>query len=234
MEETINNITTSNKEKLQKLKEKLNKIKENIYKILANSDENNRKFFDEIFNIQNEVLSSEDIREAKLEKEFNQILKILNLLHSIQDNKIKTTKTELLSLLQDYLDTKEKMIELTETNCNTLELFKNALFEIKEEINNIKNNRNKVSNVTIAFFNAISKSFKNPIIQRISGYLFLLFMMIMFLYFVKHLDQGLYNDTKDIIKQSITKTQGVILNQNANQNSNQNSGSQTYTYPSTP
>ena len=206
-----NNTYEKRQESIKKLKEKLKQIKEQLYKILMTNNDN-KDFFDEIFNLQNEVLSSEDIREARLEKEFNQILKVLNLLHSIQDSKLKNIKEEVLSLLQDYLDTKEQILELTEINCNTLQLIKKTIDEIKNEINQIKNRSKRIQNTFIAFFNVFGKILKIPIIQKITGIFFMIIFAVLILYFIKHLDKDLYNDTKDLIKNTVTTTQNQILN----------------------
>jgi len=212
MEENILNYTEKQKE-IAKLKEKLKLIKENIYKLITTDNEENQKFFDEIFNLQNEVLSSEDIRDAKLEKEFNQILKVLNLLHSIQDNKIKNIKTQVLSLLQDYLETKEKLLELTEVNCSTINLVKKIVMDIKKELNNINNKKNRVSNIYQAFMNTFGRVFKQPLFQRLFSYFIILVFAILFLLFIKKIDIGLYRDTKDFIKSSVGATQQYILRQ---------------------
>jgi len=204
-------LAQKRQEDIQKLKEKLKQIKEQLYKMLmTNSD--NKEFFDEIFNLQNEVLSSEDIREARLEKEFNQILKVLNLLHSIQDSRLKNIKEEVLSLLQDYLDTKEQLLELTEINCTSLQLIKKTVEEIKNEINQMKNKSKRFQNTFIAIFNVFGKILKVPIVQKAVGIFFMIFFAILFLYFIKHLDKDLYNDTKDLIKNTVTSTQSQILN----------------------
>jgi len=217
MEENIINYAEKQKE-IAELKEKLKQIKENIYKLIANDNEENQKFFDEIFNLQNEVLSSEDIRDAKLEKEFNQILKVLNLLHSIQDNKIKNIKTQVLSLLQDYLETKEKLLELTEVNCSTINLIKKIVMDIKKELNDINNKKNKVSNVYQAFMNTFGRVFKQPLFQKLFSYFMILVLAILFLLFIKRIDSELYKDTKEFIKSSVGATQQYILRQPIQQN----------------
>ena len=226
MEENIINYTEKQKE-IAKLKEKLNQIKENIYELIANDSEENQKFFDEIFNLQNEVLSSEDIRDAKLEKEFNQILKVLNLLHSIQDNKIKNIKTQVLSLLQDYLETKEKLLELTEVNCSTINLVKKITMDIKKELNNINNKKNKVSNVYIAFMNTFGRVFKQPLFQKLFTYFIIFAFGILFMLFIKKMDSGVYKDTKDFIKNSIGVTEHYILKQPIQQNTLSNNQDNT-------
>jgi len=225
MEENFLNYTEKQKE-INDLKEKLNKIKNNIYKIVSADNEESQKFFDEIFNLQNEVLSSADIRDAKLEKEFNQILKVLNLLHSLQDNKIKSIKTQVLSLLQDYLETKEKLLELTEVNCSTINLIKKIVMDIKKELNDINNKKHKVSNIYTAFMNTFGRVFKQPLFQKLFAYFMILAFGILFLILIKRIDVGVYNDTKDFLKNSLNVAQRQVLAQPSNQNNQNNQNPQ--------
>ncbi len=213
----VSNINPKKEEDIKELKEKLKTLKEKIIHFLADNSSENQKFFDEIFNLQNEVLSSADIREVKLEKEFNQILKVLNILHSNQDNRLKDLRENLYGLLQDYLDTKEKILELTEINCSTLQILKTTLIDIKKEINSIKNQKRKVSNFFSVLGIIFGRIFKNPLVQKVTGIFLILVFGVMFLYIVKHMDKDLYNDTKVIIKDTIDKTENKIMNTQTSQ-----------------
>jgi len=196
--------TLTNEEDIKLLRQKLNKVKEDIYKLLS-SNNDDHKFFDEIFNIQKEVLSSTDIREAKLEKEFNQILKILNLLHSTQDNKIKDTRENILKLLSEYIDTKEKLLELTEINSKSFEMIKEVIKDFRKELSEQSNKKSGFSQFFIITGGLFEKLFKIPAFQKLFSYLVLLALFLFLMLSIKHLDTDLYNDTKNFMEKKVNK-----------------------------
>jgi len=182
-------------ENIGEIKEKINKLKEELLVILV-ENVNPEEFFDKILEIQNDLISSPNIKEGNLEKEFSKLIKTLNFLNSKQDTQLKETKTKLIKLLENYIETKEKLLEITEHNVKKTEALQQALIELK---NDVINELHKKKSFKLIYFKKISGNFfKHPLVIKFFTIFFIGFIVILLLGFTKKYVPSIYGDVKNI------------------------------------
>jgi len=226
MDNTIDKTITH--DEIGKIKENLKELKIELFELLNHNNIDPETFFEKILNIQNQILSSNEIKNAQLEKEFSEVIKTINFLNSKQDTQIKEVKNKIINILRVYLELKEKLISITEYNLKKTDILYEMIFELKNGIEkniignnneagengkNGKNGNKKLSKtyVILSYIKEFLISFsKHPAVLRVVTILGVMFGLVFILAFTKHYIPSVYNDVKDVTKTTATTVNKML------------------------
>jgi len=232
MDNTIDKTITH--VEIDKIKENLKELKIELFELLNHNNINPETFFEKILNIQNQILSSNEIKNAQLEKEFSEVIKTINFLNSKQDTQIKEVKNKIINILRVYLELKEKLISITEYNLKKTDILYEMIFELKNGIEkniignnneagengengkngkNGKNGNKKLSKtyVILSYIKEFLISFsKHPAVLRVVTILGVMFGLVFILAFTKHYIPSVYSDVKDVTKTTVTTVNKML------------------------